>query len=242
MLPVRITGVTMKASGTKPGPAFLRFYNPFVVLVLSLWVLVQLALEILLELSPAAVRALSILDLAICIVFIADWIVFFLLAEDRRKYAASRFIDLVSSVPFVAFLRPLRIFRIIRIIRAFRLLRGLRGVSAIMKTVAGNPARSALTTYLSATALVCFYCSLGRYWFERGANEKVRTFGDVLWMAFTTMTTVGYGDIYPSTTGGRLIAAVLVLTGMGLFCLLTAEIATLLLKRTRAAGAGEDKE
>ena len=80
------------------------------------------------------------------------------------------------------------------------------------------------------------------YWFERGVNEKVRTFGDVLWMAFTTMTTVGYGDRYPSTTGGRLIAAALVLTGMGLFCLLTAEIATLLLKKTRAAGVGEGRD
>jgi voltage-gated potassium channel len=224
----------MKTSDTKTDTAFLRFHNPF-MLVLSLWVLVQLALEILLEMSPAVVRALSVLDLVVCAVFIADWIVFFLLAEDKRKYAKSRFIDLVSSVPFVAFLRPLRVFRVIRIFRAFRLLRGLRGVSTIIKAVAGNPARSALVIYLSATALVCFYCSLGMYWFEKGVNEKVGTFGDVLWMAFTTMTTVGYGDIYLSTTGGRLIAAALVLTGMGLFCLLTAEIATLLLKKTRVS-------
>ena len=118
------------------------------MLVLSLWVLVQLALEVLLELSPTAAQALVILDLAICIVFIADWIVFFVFAENKRNYAASRFVDLVSSVPFVAFLRPLRVFRIIRMFRAFRLLRGLRGVSAIIKTVAGNPARSALAIYL----------------------------------------------------------------------------------------------
>ena len=55
-------------------------------------------------------------------------------------------------------------------------------------------------------------------------------FGDVLWMSFTTITTVGYGDIYPVTTAGRILSSVLVITGMGLFGLVTAEIATLILR------------
>jgi voltage-gated potassium channel len=49
-------------------------------------------------------------------------------------------------------------------------------------------------------------------------------------MSFTTLTTVGYGDIYPVTTAGRLLSAMLVMTGMGLFGLVTAEIATMILR------------
>jgi voltage-gated potassium channel len=78
--------------------------------------------------------------------------------------------------------------------------------------------------------VIYFYCSLGLYNFEKGNNASISCFGDVLWMAFTTLTSVGYGDIYPVTTGGRILAALLVVTGMGLFCLLTAEIATVFLR------------
>lgn len=215
-----------------------RFYDLF-MLALSLWVLVQLAIETLIELPATTMQVLAYVDLAICVVFIADWVFFLVRATDKLGYLRTRAIDLVSSIPFVSFLRPLRVFRVVRIFRAFRLLRGLRGVSAIMKTIAANPARSALSIYLLATSLVYFYCSLGLYSFEKGVNPKVAGYGDVLWMAFTTMTTVGYGDVYPITPIGRLISAVLVLTGMGLFSLLTAGIATFLLERMKRAKQGK---
>lgn len=214
-----------------------RFYD-LLMLALSVWVLVQLAIETLLKMPPSTQAALSYVDLAICIVFIADWVYFFVRATDKLGYLKTRAVDLVSSIPFVSFLRPLRVFRVIRIFRAFRLLRGLRGVSVILKTLSANPTRSALSIYLLATSLVYFYCSLGLYSFEKGVNTMVASYGDVLWMAFTTMTTVGYGDVYPITPGGRLISAILVITGMGLFSLLTAGIATFLLERIRKAREG----
>ncbi len=81
--------------------------------------------------------------------------------------------------------------------------------------------------------VIYFYCSLGLYNFEKGINPNISNFGDVLWMAFTTRTSVGYGDIYPVTASGRILAAILVVTGMGFFSLLTAEIATVFLSWVR---------
>lgn len=130
-------------------------------------------------------------------------------------------------------LRPLRALRIVRLVRVLRLFRGAKGALPILRFLLKNPARSALTIYLAVTMIVYFYCSLGLYNFENGINPAISSFGDVLWMAFTTLTSVGYGDIYPVTGGGRIFAAILVTTGLGLFSLLTAEIATVFLQWIR---------
>ena len=61
-------------------------------------------------------------------------------------------------------------------------------------------------------------------------------------MAFTTLTSVGYGDIYPVTTGGRVMAVILVVTGMGLFSLVTAEFATFILGAIRKGQPEEPRE
>lgn len=87
-----------------------------------------------------------------------------------------------------------------------------------------------MSLYIVITTIIYFYGTLGIYNFEEGINKNISTFGDTMWMAFTTLTTVGYGDCYPITPGGRILCALLVLTGMGLFSLFTAEFAAYILK------------
>lgn len=150
-------------------------------------------------------------------------------SENKSRYVKSRFIDLLASIPFAQLLRPFRILRTVRLVRTLKLFRGIKGSKSFLGVFLKNPARSALTVYLTLTGIVYFYCSLGLYTYEYGINEGINNFGDVLWMSFTTLTSVGYGDIYPVTTAGRILAAVLVITGMGLFGLVTAEIATIII-------------
>jgi voltage-gated potassium channel len=66
-------------------------------------------------------------------------------------------------------------------------------------------------------------------------GSTIGNFGDDLWMSFTTLTSVGYGNIYPVTSGGHILAVVLMVSGMGLFSLVTAEIATLILHLVRSS-------
>jgi voltage-gated potassium channel len=61
-------------------------------------------------------------------------------------------------------------------------------------------------------------------------NPGLHSFGDAVWLAFTTLTTIGYGDVHPVTTDGRIVSAILVITGTGFFALLSGEFATLLIK------------
>ena len=201
-----------------------------IIFALSIYVLLQLATEVIVIFPSSLLEVFTAIDFVICIIFLADWVYFFIKAEDKKKYFWAHFIDLVSSLPLVSILRPFRIFRIVKFFRSLRLLRGLKGISPILRLILGNPARSALTIYLSLTAVIFLYCSIGLYTFEFGVNKSIRNFGDVLWMSFTTLTTVGYGDLYPITTGGRLLCVVLIITGLGLFSLATGEIAVKILK------------
>lgn len=223
----------------RPTPRLRKLYDTS-ILILSVYVLVQLSLEVVLSLPEPVTKALQVVDLAICCVFLVDWVVLFAVAPDKWQYTKRRFIDLAASLPYVQVLRPLRLLRIVRLARGLRLIRGAKGLRPVLSALMANPARSTLVIYLSVTVVVFFYCALGIYNFEKGMNEGIRSFGDVIWMSFITMTSVGYGDIYPRTTGGRIMAAVLVLTGMGLFSLLTAEFATYIIRRARGAERKEE--
>ncbi|HAW08708.1 MAG TPA: hypothetical protein DCW42_06005 [Bacteroidetes bacterium] len=208
---------------------FLKKYNYF-ILILSVYVLIELVLEVILNVPENIITILNWIDLLICIIFLSDWFVFLFKAKDKKNYIVTRFFDLISSIPYVQLLRPLRIFRVVRIFRAFKIIRGLKGALPIMRILLANPARSLFSIYASLTVIIYFYCSVGLYTFEKGFNNSMKSFEDALWMSFTTLTTVGYGDIYPVTTSGRIMAAILVLTGMGLFSMLTAEFAGIIVK------------
>jgi voltage-gated potassium channel len=214
-------------------PAKWQVAYDAVILALSVYVLMQLAIEVISEFSPEATRIFELVDFGICIVFLVDWVVFFVLSDDKWSYTKRRVVDLLASIPFLQVLRPFRIFRIVRLIRVLRFARGVKAIKPIVGFVTRNRARSAMVLYLTITLIVYFYCSIGLYNFEKGVNDQIHSFGDILWMAFTTLTTVGYGDLYPKSTGGRIMAGVLIITGLGLFGLLTAEFAAFILKRVK---------
>src|SRR5690242_12875497 len=65
---------------------------------------------------------------------------------------------------------------------------------------------------------------------ENAKDSNIHNYPDALWWAIVTVTTVGYGDRYPSTTGGRVVAGVLMLVGIGLIGVLTATVASLFIK------------
>lgn len=212
--------------------SFGKWYDA-IMFILIMYVLIELALEVVVPFPSKTLRILSWIDFGICILFLTDWFYFLFKSPKKGRYIRVRIIDLVSSIPFTQILRPLRLLRLIRLTRTLRMIRGLKGVSPFFRIIFKNAIRSALVLYLLLTLIIFAYCSLGLYNFEMGLNDSITGLGDVIWMSFTTLTTVGYGDLYPVTTGGRVMAGILVVTGMGLFGLLTAEIATTLLEYIR---------
>ena len=145
-------------------------------------------------------------------------------AKSKLGYMKWGWIDLLSSIPAVSFLRWGRFVRLIRILR---IIRGIKSARMIMTFLFANRAKGALT----AVALICFvlviFSSITVLELEASSpNANIKTAGDAMWWAYATITTVGYGDKYPVTAGGRILAAILMTAGIGLFGTFTAYVAS----------------
>lgn len=133
------------------------------------------------------------------------------LAPDRRRFLITHWPD-VLTVAF-PFLRPLRLLRVFIVLaRAWRQTR-----SVLRQRTLSLVGVSSLLTVLGAAGLL--------YAVERHGDGPIKTFPDALWWAITTITTVGYGDMYPTTALGRGVAVFLMVAGITLFGLLTASVA-----------------
>lgn len=149
------------------------------------------------------------------LLFVVDYAVRLWLSRDRRTFLRSHKLDLASVL--LPTLRPLRLLTMIKVLnrRAGPFLRGK--VTAVMVVVA------IMLLFLSSVAV------LDAERGQQGAN--IETFGDALWWAMATMITVGYGDLYPVTTEGRLVGVVLMVTGIGIIGVVSATFASWLIDR-----------
>ncbi|RLV54979.1 two pore domain potassium channel family protein [Aeromicrobium phragmitis] len=141
------------------------------------------------------------------------------LAEDRRDFVRRHPLDL--AVLILPLLRPLRLLRLITLLTA-------------LNRYAGSSLRGKIGVYLTGSvSLIIFVGALAVLDAERGHGGPIQSFGDALWWACTTVTTVGYGDMYPVTATGRLVAVFLMLGGIATVGVVTASFATWLLDQIR---------
>lgn len=179
------------------------------------------------DLTAGAERACTIASWTIWALFATDYVTRVWLADDRRAFVRRHVLELLAVA--LPMLRPLRALRVLSL---STLAAHVDGSSRIFE----NAARAVA---LAATLLVTIG-SLAMLDAERdAAGANITSFGDALWWAVTTITTVGYGDTYPVTVEGRLIATVMMLLGIALVGVVTAGIATTALtylQRDRSAG------
>jgi voltage-gated potassium channel len=152
--------------------------------------------------------------------FVIDYAVRLVLADERRRFLRSNIVDLlVVALPI---LRPLRLLRLLTLLN-------------VLNRYAGDSLRGRVAVYVTgAMVLVLFVSSLAVLDAERKQpGGSIQTFGDALWWAMTTVTTVGYGDRFPVTTTGRFVAAGLMLAGIALLGVVTASLASWLIERVR---------
>ena len=194
------------------------------MLGLCLYVLGALAAQTFARLSAETLRILDIADLFVSIVFLVDFFQCLVRAPDRRRYLLRwGWLDLLSSLPM------LDLFRWGRAARVFRILRVLRGLRAARVLAAFTVERRAASAFWSAALialLAVIFGSIAILHLERAPDANITQAEEALWWAFVTVTTVGYGDVYPVTSAGRVLAALLMAIGIGLFGTLTACLAT----------------
>lgn len=212
---------------THPDPLHheLRPYQLF-MFGLGVYVLLSLAAQTFLSLSPSTDEILSRVDDLLCLVFFADFWINLYFAHNRLAYLKWGWIDLLSSIPMIDMARAGRLARIIRILRAFR---GVRSARFLADYLVHRRADGAFFAVALLSILLVMFSSIAILQFETIPESNIRSPQDALWWAFATITTVGYGDKYPVTTEGRMIAAVLMTAGVGMFGSFTGLVASWLL-------------
>jgi voltage-gated potassium channel len=222
-----------------PKPSDTGRQAPYLIFILlaSVIALVLLGVEAFGQPDKDTRVVLSYADLFLCGLFFSDFVLSLYRAENKLHYMLTwGWLDLISSIPAIDALRWGRAARLVRILR---LLRGVRSARMLTQFLVRHRVQSgamggAMGGALLVLVVITFgsVCILHAEREQEGAN--IHSAEDALWWAVTTMTTVGYGDKFPVSTEGRAVAAILMITGVGLFGSLSGLVAATLLSPAEA--------
>jgi voltage-gated potassium channel len=203
----------METQNSKPAKGVTP-YQLF-MLALCLWALTTLASISFFSLSESTRTILTYADNAACVFFFVDFLYSLYKAPNRWTYLTTwGWIDLLSSIPAVDTLRWGRVARVMRILRV---LRGLKSARMLAHFLVERRAQSAFLAALLLCLLLIVACSIAVLQFEVPAGGNIDSAEAAMWWAVSTMTTVGYGDTYPITAEGRIVAVFLMAAGVGVF-------------------------
>lgn len=220
-----------------------RSRNAYDIFILALTVLSLVFMAgLLLPLSPETESLLLIYDTLICLVFLGDFALQWHRAPRKRDYFIGQrgWLDLLGSIPTVgafSYAAVLRLARLSRLARISRLLRGQNKRDLIRDVLQHRGQYAVFITMLGAI-LVLSLSSVFVLQFESASpDSNIHTPGGALWWAIVTITTVGYGDEYPVTPGGRITAVFVMLAGIGIIGSLASIFASILMPQTPPEGA-----
>jgi len=216
----------MTGKNQRDAPGFLSI----LILVLSVYVLAALMVDTFVKLPHEISRMLRLLDDIICIVFLYDFFYRFYHAKNKWLFMRWGWIDLVSSIPTLEFMRAGRALRMIRILRTLRAFRSMRHLvhHIFRKKIQGTLATAAIIAIL-----MIIFSSVSILQVEVDPKSNIKTAEDALWWSYVTITSVGYGDKYPVTTEGRVIAVMLMTVGVAMFGIFTAFMAAWFVEHTK---------
>ena len=186
--------------------------------------------------DPALRERLVLLDYLLVAVFLFDFLWDLRRSADRARYLRRNWWALLGMVPIAA--TGLDYLRFLRIVRALRVLRAFRSLGKFL----GSAQRAMETSNIGKLGVVSGAIMLVGsvlVWFaERDSNPQLASYPEALWWAVVTITTVGYGDITPHTTLGRIVAAALMVSGIGTIGMLAGQVGSHLVGQKDAPAAG----
>ncbi len=220
----------IEQSDTRAGKIFDLFIQSLIILSL-----ISFSLETLPDLNEKTIKILNIIELFTIIIFTCEYLSRLLVANNKLKFIFSFYglIDLMAILPFYISrgidLRSVRIFRLFRLLRSFKLLRYNKALQRFAD--AFITVKEELVLFFVATGFLLFISSVGIYYFENSAQpDQFKSVFHCMWWAVVTLTTVGYGDLYPITAGGKLFTSIIAIIGIGFVAVPTGLMASALTK------------
>ena len=182
--------------------------------------LVSFSIDTLPNLDSQTQKILDLIELVSIIIFSTEYFLRIFVAKRPFKYIFSFYglIDLLAILPFyirtALDLRVLRTFRVFRIFRSLKLIRYNRALERFH--IATRVIKEEIVLFSVMTGVLLFISASGIYYFENEAQPALfQSIFHSLWWAIVTLTTVGYGDVYPITVGGRIFTFFVLLIGIG---------------------------
>jgi voltage-gated potassium channel len=191
---------------------------------------------------------LMVMDVLLCGLFLADFARSLIVAPNKVAYVFGDrpgrslpygILELIGAIPILFFLR---FFRVFRLMRAGWTMSDLKP-SALARSVLASRAGSALYLTVIVTFLVLLFGSIAVLWFELpDPDANITSSTDALWWAFVTITTVGHGDQFPVSGGGRVVAVTTMIVGIGIFGVIAGFLANFLTAHTDEDQNGDGGE
>lgn len=207
----------------------------YFIQILILVSLISFSIETLPDNTLGVKELLYNIEVFCIIIFSIEYLLRIYVADKPLKYIFSFYglIDFLAIIPFylkfTIDLRALRAFRIFRIFRALKLVRYNRALHRF--SLAAKIVKEEIILFLIVTVILIFLSASGIYFFEQQAQPEI--FSSIfhsLWWAIVTLTTVGYGDAYPITLGGKIFTFFVLIIGVGIVTVPAGLVATALSK------------
>ncbi|MCL0080908.1 ion transporter [Peptococcaceae bacterium] len=203
----------------------LKTIYELIMISLAILVAVLLFREFFVPISTAELYLHRYINLTVLLIFAADYFVRFFHAKNKKTFVKKNIPELIAIIPFETIFQLARLARLVRLVRLIRLFRAAVIFRRYSDTLFGILRTNSLQYIILATTAIALLGALGIQIFEKDTGT-VNDFNDALWWSVVTITTVGYGDIAPVTTGGRILAAFLMIVGIGFLGMITGTIAT----------------
>jgi len=209
-----------------------------VVLILTLFSLALMAVQFLIPEGTETWKLVNLYNNLTCIFFLIDFAMRMIAQPRKRDYFIGQqgYFDLLGSIPSFGFSQYTNLLRLFRLSRLLRLRRFMNPENReILKNEILNNRGSyaALLTVLMALLVICTASIFVLFFESQSPDANITTGGDSMWWAVVTITTVGYGDRYPVTLGGRTTAVFVMFAGVGIIGALASILASVLIPQPK---------